>query len=713
MDQAPQARWSGPDRGDRRPHRADRDRPGRRVPGGQSRWRRSAWCWRPAQSPMPRCGGIGQLRGAPRPAAAGRHAPERRAGVRRLRPRSRRAGPGAARPAPAHARPAGGGVRLWRRSRSRQAPDHGPDRRGAGRPGVRDRRQPAQRGCRDDPPRHPGCLSGRDRDRRPPRGDPHRDRAARARRSAGDRRQGPRDRPDRRRPRPAVRRCAGGARRAGRARRQHPGERQLEPPRFGAPPRSPPRPAAGSAPGRMLAAPTGRSAACRSIPAACCRATCSSRYAAPTTTATTSSAQALERGAAAMVDRRPADLADDALAARGRRHHGGADARSGRAGRKRSRARIVAVTGSVGKTGTKEALRLALGAQAPTHASAASYNNHWGVPLEPGPRSRTAPSIAVFELGMNAPGEIGALTQIVRPHVALITTIAPAHLGFFEFDRRDRRSQGRDLSRAGAGRHRGAQCATMAISADSRSSRRAAGAAQVDRLRRQRCQLPPACSMPAWMPMAAPSPCSSMAGTSRFRVGAPGRHWVINSLAVLAAAAALGADVDARGRGAGRLRAAARPRPAAPDRAAGRRHHADRRQLQRQPGLGARRARRARHGARPQAGARTRRHARAGRAQRRAARGAGRADRGAGDRSGVHRRPRHARICTTRCRRSAAAAMRPTPRALLPLVEQALRARRRGAGQGLARQRHGPDRRCPARWQPGRSTATAARRRNG
>ncbi len=101
-----------------------------------------------------------------------------------------------------------------------------------------------------------------------------------------------------------------------------------------------------------------------------------------------------------------------------------------RAARARSDARIVAVTGSAGKTTTKEMLRLALGALGPTHASAASYNNHWGVPLSLAALPREA-RYAVFEIGMNRPGEIRALVGFVRPHVALVTTIAPAHLEFF------------------------------------------------------------------------------------------------------------------------------------------------------------------------------------------------------------------------------------------------------------------------------------------
>ena len=100
------------------------------------------------------------------------------------------------------------------------------------------------------------------------------------------------------------------------------------------------------------------------------------------------------------------------------------------AARARSDARIIAVTGSAGKTTTKEILRIALGALGATHASAASYNNHWGVPLSLASLPRDA-RYGVFEIGMNHFGEIRSLVGFVRPHVALVTTIAPAHLVFF------------------------------------------------------------------------------------------------------------------------------------------------------------------------------------------------------------------------------------------------------------------------------------------
>ena len=103
--------------------------------------------------------------------------------------------------------------------------------------------------------------------------------------------------------------------------------------------------------------------------------------------------------------------------------------RLGRAARARSHARIAAVTGSVGKTSAKEMLRLALSRIGPTHASAASYNNHWGVPLSLTRLSADA-AFGVFEIGMNHAGEITPLVGLVCPHVALITTIAPVHIEY-------------------------------------------------------------------------------------------------------------------------------------------------------------------------------------------------------------------------------------------------------------------------------------------
>jgi UDP-N-acetylmuramoyl-tripeptide--D-alanyl-D-alanine ligase len=101
-----------------------------------------------------------------------------------------------------------------------------------------------------------------------------------------------------------------------------------------------------------------------------------------------------------------------------------------RTARARSDGKIVAVTGSAGKTTTKEAIRAVLTAAGPTHASIKSFNNHWGVPLMLA-RMPQSSAFGVFEIGMNHAGEITPLAQMVRPHVAVVTTVAAAHLEFF------------------------------------------------------------------------------------------------------------------------------------------------------------------------------------------------------------------------------------------------------------------------------------------
>jgi len=142
-------------------------------------------------------------------------------------------------------------------------------------------------------------------------------------------------------------------------------------------------------------------------------------------------AQALEKGAAAaVVTHRPegvdADapllIVPDVLEALGA---------LGRAARARTRAKVVAITGSVGKTSTKEMLRAVLEKQGKCHAAEASYNNHWGVPLTLA-RMPADTDYAVIEIGMSNPGEISPLSQMTRPHVAMVTTIAAAHLASFE-----------------------------------------------------------------------------------------------------------------------------------------------------------------------------------------------------------------------------------------------------------------------------------------
>ncbi|RKF14828.1 UDP-N-acetylmuramoylalanyl-D-glutamyl-2,6-diaminopimelate--D-alanyl-D-alanine ligase [Roseovarius spongiae] len=142
-------------------------------------------------------------------------------------------------------------------------------------------------------------------------------------------------------------------------------------------------------------------------------------------------AQALEKGAAAaLVSRIPEGVAPDAPLLIVADVLGALEA-LGRAARARTDARVIAVTGSVGKTSTKEMLRTVLAAQGSTHAAEASYNNHWGVPLTLA-RMPVETRFAVIEIGMNHPGEIAPLSRMARPHVALITTVAAAHLEAFD-----------------------------------------------------------------------------------------------------------------------------------------------------------------------------------------------------------------------------------------------------------------------------------------
>lgn len=135
------------------------------------------------------------------------------------------------------------------------------------------------------------------------------------------------------------------------------------------------------------------------------------------------------RASAALVTHRPSGIGPDApLLTVANTLRGLEDlAREARA---RSHAKIIAVTGSAGKTTTKEILRFAFGALGKTHASHASHNNHWGVPLSLAALPRDA-QFGIFEIGMNHFGEIRALVGLVRPHVALVTTVAAAHLEFF------------------------------------------------------------------------------------------------------------------------------------------------------------------------------------------------------------------------------------------------------------------------------------------
>jgi UDP-N-acetylmuramoyl-tripeptide--D-alanyl-D-alanine ligase len=142
-------------------------------------------------------------------------------------------------------------------------------------------------------------------------------------------------------------------------------------------------------------------------------------------------AQALDKGAAAaLVSRVPEGVSEDAPLLIVDDVQTGLEA-LGRASRARTKAKVVGVTGSVGKTSTKEMLRTVLASHGRVHAAEASYNNHWGVPLTLARMPRDA-DFAVIEIGMNHPGEIAPLSRMARPHVAMVTTVAPAHLEAFE-----------------------------------------------------------------------------------------------------------------------------------------------------------------------------------------------------------------------------------------------------------------------------------------
>lgn len=213
----------------------------------------------------------------------------------------------------------------------------------------------------------------------------------------------------------------------------------------------------------------------------------------------------------------------------------------GVAARARSQAKIIAVTGSAGKTTTKEALRHVLSAVGKVHASAQSFNNHWGVPLTLA-RMPMDCDYAVFEIGMNHPDEIRPLVKMVRPHVAIVTMIAAAHLGFFRnLD---------EIAKAKAEIFEGIEPDGAAIlnrdDARFKLLDKMAHAAGVEHVygfgenarstfKLTKCEL-----------HADHSDIAARIGGHDMiaRIGAPGRHMVQNVLAVLGAAHLVGADLD-------------------------------------------------------------------------------------------------------------------------------------------------------------------------
>lgn len=251
-------------------------------------------------------------------------------------------------------------------------------------------------------------------------------------------------------------------------------------------------------------------------------------------------AAAFQRGASAAIVRRIPDgllpgmpllVVEDTLTALNR---------LAAAARQRCAAKVIAVTGSVGKTGTKEALRFLLSRQNRTHAAAGSYNNLWGVPLTLA-RMPADAVYAVVEIGMNHAGEITPLTRLTRPHVAIITTIAPAHLEFF--------ASVMEIADAKAEIFHGVEPGGLAIlnrdSPHFPSLIDCAFMAGVDRIESFGRHPDATARLDKAVGHAA---CSCITATLAgehicYKIGTPGEHWVMNSLAVLLAIRAVGADV--------------------------------------------------------------------------------------------------------------------------------------------------------------------------
>lgn len=224
----------------------------------------------------------------------------------------------------------------------------------------------------------------------------------------------------------------------------------------------------------------------------------------------------------------------------------------GAAGRSRAKDTVViAITGSAGKTGTKNALRLALGASGSVHASAKSFNNHWGVPLSLANMPK-ATRFGAFEIGMNHTGEIAALVPLVRPHIAIITTIAPAHLGYFR--------SVEEIADAKAEIFQGLEPGGAAVidrdnpyyerlkSHALKSNARIVGFGEAQDAAARLLDV-------ALLADQSNVTADILGARISYRLGAPGRHFVQNSLAVLAAAKLAGADLGAAANALGAVRA--------------------------------------------------------------------------------------------------------------------------------------------------------------
>src|SRR6187401_1556618 len=210
------------------------------------------------------------------------------------------------------------------------------------------------------------------------------------------------------------------------------------------------------------------------------------------------------------------------------------------AARERLHGKVIGVTGSVGKTGTKEALRLALSKDGKTHASAASYNNHWGVPLSLA-RCPASAKYAVLEMGMNHAGEIAPLTKLVRPHVAIITTVEPVHLEFFPSveaiaDAKAEIFQGLEPGGAAVINRDNPHYARLQKQAKAADVGRIVTFGENGRADARLLKF-------ALQADSSTVQARILGADITYKLGAPGRHVVMNSLAVLAAASLAGADL--------------------------------------------------------------------------------------------------------------------------------------------------------------------------
>jgi UDP-N-acetylmuramoyl-tripeptide--D-alanyl-D-alanine ligase len=218
----------------------------------------------------------------------------------------------------------------------------------------------------------------------------------------------------------------------------------------------------------------------------------------------------------------------------------------GRAARARTAARICGVTGSAGKTGTKEALYAALDRAAPgeAHRSVKSYNNHVGVPLSLARMPRET-RFGVLEMGMNHEGELAALTRLVRPHVAIVTTIASAHREFFASEEAIADAKGEIFQGLEEG-------GVALIPHDSRHCTRLAAAARPYAAKLLSFGLGEGADIRARDIVAAPGGGSLVTAILpgaelTFTISQPGDHWVANALAVLGAVEAMGGDLALAG----------------------------------------------------------------------------------------------------------------------------------------------------------------------